>query len=128
MKQILIVEDEIIMNKILSNILLAEGYGVTSAHTAEKARRCFRSTVNDLAILDISLPNGSDYEICKSIQENAQIAAIFLTANDMEQDMIKGYESGAVVYKNLQISHSHRYNHEISAIPIRSLPLSLTTI
>ncbi len=62
MKQILIVEDEIIMNKILSNILLAEGYGVTSAHTAEKARRCFRSTVNDLAILDISLPNGSDYE------------------------------------------------------------------
>ena len=88
MKQILIVEDDITMNKMLTNILLAEGYGAVSAYTAEEARRCFQSTVYDLAILDINLPDGSGYELCKAILETAHIPVIFLTANDLEQDMI----------------------------------------
>lgn len=98
MKQILIVEDDITMNKMLSNILLAEGYKVDSAVTASEAQRCFQSAAYDLAILDINLPDGSGYEICKAIKKNAHTAVIFLTANDLEQDMIKGYELGAADY------------------------------
>lgn len=98
MKQILIVEDDITMNKMLSNILLAEGYKVDSAVTASEAQRRFQSAAYDLAILDINLPDASGYEICKAIKKNAHTAVIFLTANDLEQDMIKGYELGAADY------------------------------
>lgn len=42
MKQILIVEDDITMNRMLSNILLAEGYKVTSAYTIAEAKHCFQ--------------------------------------------------------------------------------------
>lgn len=43
MKQILIVEDDTTMNRMLSNILLAEGYKVTSAYTVTEAQHCFQS-------------------------------------------------------------------------------------
>ena len=89
MKQILIVEDDITMNRMLSNILLAEGYKVTSAYTIAEAKHCFQSTTYDLAILDINLPDGSGYEVCKAIKKNVHTAVIFLTANDLEQDMIR---------------------------------------
>ena len=51
-----------------------------------------------LAILDINLPDGSGYEPCRLIREKANTPVIFLTANDLEGDMIKGYELGAVDY------------------------------
>ena len=98
MKQILIVEDDTTMNKMLSNILLAEGYQVASAYTVTEAQNCFRSAAYDLAILDINLPDGSGYEVCKAIKKNSHTAVIFLTANDLERDMIKGYELGAADY------------------------------
>lgn len=98
MKQILIVEDDTTLNKMLSNILLAEGYKVTSAYTVTEAQRYFQSFAYDLSILDINLPDGSGYEVCKEIKKNANTAVIFLTANDLEQDMIKGYELGAADY------------------------------
>lgn len=115
MKQILIVEDDITMNKMLTNILLAEGYGAVSAYTAEEARRCFQSTVYDLAILDINLPDGSGYELCKAILETAHIPVIFLTDNDLEQDMIKGYESGAADYITKPFPNSV-LRHKVKAI------------
>lgn len=98
MKQILIVEDDITMNKMLSNILQAEDYKVTSAYSAAEAKLCFQTEVYDLAILDINLPDGSGYEVCKAIRETGHTAVIFLSANDLEQDMIKGYELGAADY------------------------------
>ena len=63
MKQILIVEDDTTMNKLLSNILLAEGYKVTSAYTAAETQHCFQAATYDLVILDINLPDGSGYEV-----------------------------------------------------------------
>jgi len=115
MKQILIVEDDITMNKMLANILLAEGYRVTSVYTATEARHCFWSTTYDLAILDINLPDGSGYGVCKAIRENAHTAVIFLTANDLEQDMIKGYESGAADYITKPFSNNV-LRHKVRAI------------
>ena len=98
MKQILMVEDDTTLNKMLSNILLAEGYKVTSACTVAEACQCFQQAIYDLVVLDINLPDGSGYEVCKIIKEKAQTPVIFLTANDLEQDMIKGYELGAADY------------------------------
>ena len=115
MKQILIVEDDTTMNRMLSNILLAEGYKVTSAYTVTEAQHCFQSATYDLAILDINLPDGSGYEVCKAIKENAHTAVIFLTANDLEQDMIKGYELGAADYITKPFPNSV-LRHKVKAI------------
>lgn len=87
MKRILIVEDDMTMNKMLSNILLTEGYKVTSAYTVKEAQHCFQTGGYDLAILDINLPDGSGYEVCKVIKEKSSTAVIFLTVNDLEQDI-----------------------------------------
>lgn len=115
MKHILIVEDDTTMNKMLSNILLAEGYKVTSAYTVTEAQHCFQSATYDLAILDVNLPDGSGYEICKAIKGNAHTAVIFLTANDLEQDMIKGYELGAADYITKPFPNSV-LRHKVKAI------------
>ncbi len=98
MKQILIVEDDSTMKRMLADVLTAEGCSVASAGTVKEARQCFQSAAYDLAILDINLPDGSGYEICRSMKERTDTAVIFLTANDLEQDMIKGYELGAADY------------------------------
>lgn len=98
MKQILIVEDDITLNKLLANLLTSDGYSVDTAFTAKDANKCIDGNHYDLIILDINLPDGSGYEICKSIKEKSCAAVIFLTANDLEQDMIKGYQTGAADY------------------------------
>lgn len=115
MKQILIVEDDITLNRMLADILLAEGYKATSAYTAAEARHCIGAVAYDLAILDINLPDGSGYEVCKAIRRNTHTAVIFLTANDLEQDMIKGYELGAADYITKPFPNSV-LRHKVKAI------------
>lgn len=115
MKRILIVEDDRTMNKMLSNLLRAEGYHVSAAYSAGEALDFFRTALWDLVILDINLPDGSGYEVCRVIQEKALTPVIFLTANDLEQDMIKGYESGAADYVAKPFSNNV-LRHKIKAI------------
>ena len=115
MKQILMVEDDTTLNKMLSNILLAEGYKVTSACTVAEACQCLQQAIYDLVVLDINLPDGSGYEVCKISKEKAQTPVIFLTANDLEQDMIKGYELGAADYITKPFPNSV-LRHKVKAI------------
>lgn len=115
MEQILVVEDDITMNKMLVDILKAEGYRVTSACTAAQAIKCFESADYELVILDINLPDGSGYDICKRMKAAAHTAVIFLTANDLEEDMIKGYETGASDYITKPFSNSV-LRHKVKAI------------
>lgn len=52
----------------------------------------------DLVLLDINLPDGNGFELCKLIKpQHPDTIVIFLTANDQESDQIRGYEVGAVV-------------------------------
>ncbi len=52
-----------------------------------------------MVLLDINLPDGSGYDLCRLIKpENPDTLVIFLTANDQESDQIRGYEVGAVDY------------------------------
>ena len=99
MKRILVVEDDILLNKTLCYNLTLAGYTVEAALSAASARELFENQEYDLTVLDINLPDGSGFELCREIKvryENA--AVIFLTANDMEGDMIKGFELGADDY------------------------------
>ncbi|MCI8364106.1 MAG: response regulator transcription factor [Eubacterium sp.] len=99
MKQILIVEDDSFLNKMLAYNLTADGYGVTSALNARAATEALHTQEFDLVLLDINLPDGNGYELCRLMKpEHPDTIVIFLTANDQESDQIRGYEVGAVDY------------------------------
>ena len=79
--------------------LTADGYGVTSALNARTAADAIRQREFDLVLLDINLPDGNGFELCKLIKpQHPDTIVIFLTANDQESDQIRGYEVGAVDY------------------------------
>lgn len=99
MKQILIVEDDALLNKTLTYNLISDGYNVTSSLNAKTAANLLSETEYDLVLLDINLPDGNGYDLCKLIKpKHPDTMVIFLTANDQESDQIRGYEVGAVDY------------------------------
>ena len=99
MKRILIVEDDALLNKTLAYNLISDGWDVTPALNARTAADLLAGTEYDLVLLDINLPDGNGYDLCGLIKpEHPDTVVIFLTANDQENDQIRGYEAGAVDY------------------------------
>ena len=99
MKHILIVEDDRLLNKTLSYNLSLDGYDVTSMLNAQTTAGAIGMQKFDMVLLDINLPDGNGYDLCRLIKEEQRDAlVIFLTANDQERDLVRGYEAGAVDY------------------------------
>lgn len=99
MKRILIVEDDALLNKTLAYNLISDGWDVTPALNARTAENLLDRTEYDLVLLDINLPDGNGYDLCRLIKpERPDTVVIFLTANDQECDQLRGYEAGAVDY------------------------------
>lgn len=98
MKKIIIIEDDALLNKTLAYNLVSDGYEVFSAYTCSAARGLLKDNYN-LAVLDINLPDGNGLDLCIEIKErNPETYIVFLTANDKESDMLKGYEVGGADY------------------------------
>lgn len=98
MKQILLVEDNPAIVMGLEYLLKEEGYGVTVAEEKEQAERLLRSEKFDLILLDVSLPDGDGFELCRKIKEKDLAPVIFLTARDGEKDVVLGFDLGADDY------------------------------
>ncbi|MBS5522787.1 MAG: response regulator transcription factor [Clostridiales bacterium] len=99
MEKILIVEDDTLLNKMLTYNLNAEGYAVVCAPNYKAAVEKLKETEFDVALLDINLPDGSGLALCDEIRGRGQLTyIIFITANDRESDMLKGYEAGCADY------------------------------
>ena len=97
--RLLVVEDDRLLNNTLCYNLSVSGYAVDSAMTMAEAVRFFETQDYDLIVLDVNLPDGNGFDFCKQIKERRpDTAIIFLTANDMESDMLKGFELGADDY------------------------------
>ena len=92
---LLIIEDDKALNDGIA--LSFSGSEILQAYSLEEARR-FIDLKPDLAILDINLPDGSGLDFCREIRGFCQTPVIFLTANDMEIDIVAGLESGADDY------------------------------
>lgn len=93
--KILIVEDDHTLNNGIALSLGKER--MLQAHTLSEARKLFDNTV-DLVILDINLPDGSGLDFCRELHSSSKVPVIFLTANDMEIDIVTGLEMGADDY------------------------------
>ena len=99
MRKILIVEDDILLNRTLGYNLASDGYEVTAAYNYKDAVSHLKAIEFDIALLDINLPDGSGLDLCEEIRGRGQHTyIIFITANDKESDMLKGYEAGGADY------------------------------
>ncbi len=99
MKTLLLVEDNEMIIKGLSFALKQEQFDVRICRTAREAYDLSGLVLFDLAILDITLPDGSGYEICRYLKrEFPDLPVIFLTARDEETDVVQGFDMGADDY------------------------------
>jgi len=95
----LVVEDDRLLNNTLCYNLSIAGYSVDAALTKAEAVRFCEKQEYDLIVLDVNLPDGNGFDFCRDVKEHRpDTAIIFLTANDMESDMLKGFELGADDY------------------------------
>lgn len=93
--KLLIVEDDRALNNGIA--LSFGGEEILQAYSIADARRLLDDTVN-LIILDINLPDGSGLDFCREVREGSCVPILFLTANDMEIDIVTGLETGADDY------------------------------
>ena len=91
-KTILIIEDEIAIQEILSEPLKACGYDVITAPDGLTGINAFHAHHADLILLDIMLPKINGYAVCEMIRQESQMPIILLTALDTEEDQIKGFD------------------------------------
>jgi two-component system alkaline phosphatase synthesis response regulator PhoP len=98
-KQILLVEDEDHLLKIIRLNLELEGYSVTSAVTGIEALKEFRKNNFDIILLDVMLPEMNGFDVCEEIRkENKEVPVLFLTAKGTSEDKIRGLKLGADDY------------------------------
>lgn len=98
MKQILLVEDDLSLISGLSFAVKKAGYGLNIAHTKSEADAMWEDGKYDLVILDVSLPDGSGFDICRNIRQTSKVPIMFLTAMDEETDIIMGLDIGGDDY------------------------------
>ena len=82
----------------LSFAIKKQGYEIDIARTSSEAESLWMNGKYDLVILDVSLPDGSGYDLCKKIRQTSKVPIIFLTAADEETDIIMGLDIGGDDY------------------------------
>lgn len=96
--KILVVEDDLSIAMGIEYSLEQEGYEVKVCSSIEDGKTYIEEEVVDLCLLDLTLPDGSGYELCKLAKENRDIPVIFLTACDDEVNVVMGLDMGADDY------------------------------
>ncbi len=97
-KKILIVDDDEDLSFIISEMLEEHGYETQTAVNVNEAYEKLTANSCQLILLDINLPDGSGYEICRELRKNSRIPVIFASARSMEDDRICGFEAGGDDY------------------------------
>ena len=134
---IFLLEDDEAIGIGLTYSLENEGYNVTLAKSVREAEKIIDEKEFSLYILDLTLPDGSGYDVCKRIKAKGDLPVIFLTAYDDEVNVIMGFELGADDYiskpfrvKELMLrikSVMRRYSNETSDGIIKINNLKINT-
>lgn len=97
-KKILVVDDERGLAKIIRLNLEQDGFEVVEANNGTQAMEKLRTTLPDLILLDVMMPDIDGFTVLKMIREIGNIPVIMLTAKGQEEDKVKGLELGADDY------------------------------
>ena len=98
MNKILLLEDDLSLIKGLSFAFQKAGYELDVTRTVQEANDMWTDGKYDLLILDVTLPDGSGFEICKKVRQTSKVPIIFLTASDEEVNIIMGLDIGGDDY------------------------------
>ncbi len=96
--KIFVLEDDEAIGIGLSYTLQSEKFDVTLAKTVKNAYEIIEKDSFDLYLLDLTLPDGNGYDVCKAIKAKTDSPVIFLTAFDDEVNVVTGFELGADDY------------------------------
>lgn len=96
--KLFILEDDAAIAMGLSYSLKNEGYDVTVAKSVKSAYEIIKKETFSLYILDLTLPDGSGYDVCREIKKRGDLPVIFLTAYDDEVNVVMGLDLGADDY------------------------------
>lgn len=96
--RIFVLEDDAAIAMGLTYALQQEGYETTHCKTVQEALKITDQEIFSLYILDLTLPDGSGYDVCKAIKAKGDLPVIFLTAYDEEVNVVMGFEMGADDY------------------------------
>jgi two-component system, sensor histidine kinase and response regulator len=100
-RKILLVDDDRLNLRILSNILKSEGYALASAASGEEALELYETFKPDLVLLDVVMPGIDGFETCRRIRASHQdnsAPVIFITAKSESDDVVEGLSAGGVDY------------------------------
>lgn len=98
MGRILLLEDDLSLIDGLSYSLKKQGFELDIARTIKEAGDIWADGKYDLLILDLSLPDGSGFEICKKVRQSSKVPIVFLTASDEEINIVMGLDMGGDDY------------------------------
>ena len=96
--RILVVDNEPQIRRVMRTTLIAAGFEVDDARTAEEALDRMRSAKHDLVLLDINMPGMNGFEACQAIRAVSEMPIIMLTVRTGDKDKVQAFESGADDY------------------------------
>ena len=133
MRHIFFVEDDLSLINGLSFAIRKQGYELTIARTCVEAKQLWAAGSYDLVVLDVTLPDGSGFDLCRKIRASSKVQILFLTAADEETDMIMGLDIGADDYMtkpfklavflsriNALLRRSENFNQELAEPELQS--------
>lgn len=96
--RILVLEDDPALSESIAAALAGAGYGVLAARTRAEAERLVLAQSFDLALCDVNLPDGDGFDFCRWLKARRDVRVCFLSARDLEEDVLAGYNLGADDY------------------------------
>ncbi len=96
--KLLVVDDDPDLLALVAFALTNAGYSVVKAIDTAEALAVFEAEVPNLVILDINLPSGSGFDVCKAIRARSAVPVMMLTARGDEEDLVRALELGADDY------------------------------
>ncbi len=96
--KLLVVDDDADLLALVAFALTNAGYAVVKAADTHDALRLFDGEMPNLVLLDINLPSGSGFDVCRSIRQRSDVPIMMLTARGEEEDLVRALELGADDY------------------------------
>jgi sigma-B regulation protein RsbU (phosphoserine phosphatase) len=98
--KVLIVEDDTVTNQLIHSTMAQAGFETLRAYSVSEALSCL-GHAPDLVLLDVSLPDGDGFEVCRRVSESSygtQVPVIFISSHDDTSTKLSGFEVGGVDY------------------------------